>query len=376
MAIAELELSTGIEVVGINREAFASALTDAMRAVSARSYHPVLGGVRIEAVSDSLTFTGTDLEICISRTIPADVIGAGAVVVNGKSLKGMIAKLGKGATLSLSVADGDFKVTAGKRSFSLTPLTLEDFPEFAGQPGPSIVAGGDDVARAFSASVMAASTDEVRPVLTGVLFHSDSDGLLQLVSTDSYRLGIVPLPCYAQDDLKVEPIIPARALSLFAAWAKSAKQVRIVFGDAQATLTVPGLKMVTRMIEGEFPKYRQLVPDYGPGRLVVDAAELEAGIGFAAAMAGTNTPVRFDVIGDQITLSTTEADVGGATETVSCVNYSGLEVHGAYNPRFLSAAMGFLGSAQVEIQIKDALKPAVLTGNGRTYIAMPVRLSR
>lgn len=375
MAIAEAELRTGsIEVVGLNREAFASALTDAMRAVSARSYHPVLGGVRIEAVSDSLTFTGTDLEICVSRTIPADVIGAGAVVVHGKSLKGMIGKLGKGATLSLSVSDGELKVSSGARSFSLTLLTLEDFPEFASQTGPSITAAGEDVARSFWAAEIPASGDEVRLVLTGVLFHQ-SHGLIQLVSTDSYRLGIVPLPCYSQDSFEAEPIIPARALALFATWAKSAKVVRIVFGESSATLSAPGIVMVTRMIEGEFPKYRQLVPDYSQ-RIKVDAAALEAAVGFAAGMASTSTPVRFDVAGEEVKLYTLEAGVGSATEIVACANYSGIEMNGAFNPKFLAAGIAFLGSAQVEIALSSPTKPAVLTGNGRTYIAMPVRLSR
>jgi len=361
-----------------DRDALVECSQAVLRVVSPRATHPVLGGVRITAKDGTVELAATDLEIFVAVTEEFATLEEGVCVLPGKLFGEVLRSLPSGR-VSIEVRGGEAQIRGGKAEFSLTTLTVEDFPEFAEVADrSSATAEAAELSRALRQVVRAASTDEVRPVLTGVLW-SFSAGAVRLVATDSYRLALREV-VLKEGPSEGEMIVPGRALTELGRHlgASGVGEVTIRVGEAQAVCQVGRTKLVTRLIEGEFPKYRQLVPEGYPNKLTVDGGEFAQGVQRVSVVAGTNTPVKIH-LGDEVILRATEAGVGEAVETLSGALYEGEAMVVAFNPRFLGDGLDALDGEQAILEVSSPTKPGVLRGEGHhefTYIAMPVRLSR
>jgi DNA polymerase-3 subunit beta len=226
--------------------------------------------------------------------------------------------------------------------------------------------------------VRAASTDEARPVLTGVLWAVDG-GTLRLVATDSYRLAVREL-VVKEGPAEGSAIVPGRALGEFgrhlAGIGDGEAEVRL--GESQVEFLVGRIRLVTRLIEGEFPNYRQLLPEGYKYRLSVARDALLEAVERVGLVAQANTPLRLH-LEDEIKVTAIESGVAEGWEAVADANYTGEPMVAAFNPRFLADGLEALDTERAVLEFSDPPKPALVKGEGRddyVYLVMPVRLPR
>lgn len=348
----------------------------AERVASGRASHPVLGGIRIQVAGTRLTAAATDLEryLVLSSDTGSMTSDDGVAVMGAKMFASVVKAMPSGK-VQVATKGSEVLVRAGRTHFSLATMPVEDFPTMPdlGDTQTVLRMKGATLAFAIKQVAFAASTDEVRPVLTGVLWSHDGESV-RLVATDSYRLALREVatePTEARD-----VIVPAGFLRELGRFLTDA-DVTLRFGSMQASAEVDGVLLITRLIEGEFPKYRQLVPEGYPNTLTVDREAFMGAAARVSLVAGTNTPVKVH-LGEEVRLDAVEAGVGEADEVLEGANYDGQPMVCAFNPRFLGEALGAMVGEQVVLEVSSPTKPGVLReleGDYR-HIIMPVRLSR
>ena len=248
----------------------------------------------------------------------------------------------------------------------------------ASQSEPSaeaVMLPADAMADALRQVVRAASTDDARAVLTGVLLASDDDGL-RMVATDSYRLAVRDLPDSGVLAAGQKVLIPGRALNELQRLLGDVEQLQVRLGDREATFEAGGTRLSTRLIEGEFPNYRNLLPTSYPNLLTVGKAAMIEAIRRVKILAQDSTPVRLALGGDTVRLTAITQDVGNAVEEIDA-SYDGTEMTVAFNPDYLAAGIDAIDADEVTLATMDPMKPAVLRGVGRDdylYLLMPVRV--
>ena len=328
----------------------------------------------MEVIGDTLTVTGTDLELTIRLTVDVGGERDGAAVVPARLVGDIVKALPAGA-VQVELGDDEMSISAGRSQFSVRPLSLDDYPSQAEPSGEAVMLPADAMADALRQVVRAASTDDARAVLTGVLLASDDDGL-RMVATDSYRLAVRDLPDSGVLAAGQKVLIPGRALNELQRLLGDVEQLQVRFGDRGATFEAGGTRLSTRLIEGEFPNYRNLLPTSYPNLLTVGKAAMIEAIRRVKILAQDSTPVRLALGGDTVRLTAITQDVGNAVEEIDA-SYDGAEMTVAFNPDYLAAGIDAIDADEVTLATMDPMKPAVLRGVGRDdylYLLMPVRV--
>lgn len=350
-----------------------------MRVMSARATLPVLSGVKISAEAGVVEFSATNLEMFVSVVSEAAAVSeAGVVVAPGRLLGDILKSLPDGKVVVES-KDNEIKISAGRSEFSVAGYAPGDFPvapEVGGERVCRVAAS--DLGRALQQVVRASGSDDARPVLTGVLWSIEG-GALKMVATDSYRLALREFTLKeSPDDHKA--IIPGKALAEFGRQllSGSEEQAEVSLGESQAALSVGGTRLVTRLIEGEFPNYRQLIPQGYSNRLEAGREGFMAAVARVGLVAQANTPIKVH-LGPEVLLTASEAGVAEATEVVEDATYSGDPMVVAFNPRFLGEGLDGVEADRCVLEMGDPTKPVMVKGEGRdefVYLLMPVRLSK
>jgi DNA polymerase-3 subunit beta len=357
------------------RDVLAEALASAGRAATNRTGTlPVLAGVRMEVAGDRLTITGTDLELTIRLTVEVGGERDGAAVLPARLVGDIVKALPAGA-VSVELGDEEVSISAGRSQFSVRPLALDDYPTQSESTADPVTLSAAALADSLRQVVRAASTDDARAVLTGVLMAADDDGL-RLVATDSYRLAVRDLPDSGVLASGQKVLIPGRALSELQRVLGDVEELTVRLGERDATFEAGSTRLSTRLIEGEFPNYRNLLPSSYPNLLTVGKADVLEAIRRVKILAQDSTPVRLTLGGDTLALTAITQDVGNAAEEVDA-SYDGAEMTVAFNPDYLSAGIDAIDSDEVTLATMDPMKPAVLRGVGRDdylYLLMPVRV--
>ncbi len=361
------------------RDVLADAVGSAGRAATNRTGTlPVLAGVRMEVVGDSLTITGTDLELTIRLSIEVGGERDGAAVVPARLVADIVKALPSGA-VEIDLADGDagaeMSISAGRSQFSVRPLSLDDYPVQTEPAGDAVTLPAADMAEALRQVVRAASTDDARAVLTGVLLASEDDGL-RMVATDSYRLAVRDLPDSSMLGSGQKVLIPGRALNELQRLMGNEETLTVRLGEREATFEAGSTRLSTRLIEGEFPNYRNLLPSSYPNLLTVSKVAMIEAIRRVKILAQDSTPVRMTLGGDTVQLTAITQDVGNAVEEIDA-SYDGAEMTVAFNPDYLLAGIDAIDADDVTLATMDPMKPAVLRGVGQDdylYLLMPVRV--
>jgi DNA polymerase-3 subunit beta len=357
------------------REILADALTTAGRAATNRSGTlPVLSGVRLDVADGRLTVTGTDLELTIRLSVPVHVDKEGSAVVPARLVGDIVKALPPGA-VDVSVTDDEMSISAGRSQFSVRPLSLNDYPAQVETDAPPVTLSSQQVGDALRQVVRAASTDDARAVLTGVLMSSEDEGL-KMVATDSYRLAVRDLPQSSMLAIGQKVLVPGRALAELQRVLTSDAELSVRLGAREAVFEVGGTRLSTRLIEGEYPNYRNLLPSSYPNRLTVGREALLEALRRVKILAQDSTPVRLALGGDTLRLTAITQDVGNAHEEVDA-SYEGTEMTVAFNPDYLTAGVEAVEGDEVTLSTLDPMKPAVLRGVGHDeylYLLMPVRV--
>ena len=357
-----------------DRDLLSEALQVVQRGVSSRPGIPALAGVLMEAGSDgTLTLTTTDLEVSARLAIEVHVQEEGIALVPAR-LVGDTVKSLSDAPVEIEADQAQARIRCAAYEGALRLLPAEDFPALQPPVGTRVVAGAAVFAEAAGQVARAASRDEARPVLTGVLLEVSREGVT-LVATDSYRLAVRELVATAAGEARA--IVPERALSEAgrAAAALEKGDVEMFVDESQVSFQVGQLTLTSRLIEGEFPNYRQLLPEAYESRLTVSRQQLSDAVRRVGLLARDTSPVRMEFNALGVKLSSSSPDLGQAVETVEA-RYEGEEITAAFNPHYLSDGLAAATGESVRVEVRDGLKPGVVRGESDefTYLVMPVRL--
>ena len=276
----------------------------------------------------------------------------------------------------VEVTDDEARVIAGRSEFALRIYPAEEYPNVVHAQGDGVELDASGLAGALRQVIPAASGDDSRPILTGVLLASEAGGL-RLVATDSYRLAVRDLTDAAVLGADQEVLVPSKALSEVAKLLGSGGTATLRLGDRDASFEVGGVQLTTRLIEGAFPNYRGLIPSSQPNELRVSREGLREAVRRVRLLAQEATPVRLTMNDGTLELVAVTQDVGQAHEELDA-SYNGADLTVAFNPEYLLDGIEAAQGDEIVLQTVDALKPAVIRTPGREdflYLLMPVRVS-
>lgn len=357
------------------RDVLAEAFGTAARAVASRSALPVLSGVRLVLSGEDLRLTGSDLDLTIDVATTVARGEDGTCVLPAR-LVGDILKAVEPGAVSISIEGEQASITAGRSVFNVRTLPAEDFPRIGEVAEGGVTLAVAQLTDALKQVIPAASHDDARPILTGVLMAAEAGGL-RLVATDSYRLAVRDLPGQSVLAEGQTVLVPSRALGELARLLGSSGEAVLHLGQREAAFEVGGTRLTTRLIEGQYPPYRNLIPQSLPNKLTVNRAALLEALRRVKLLAKDATPVRLKLSENGLELIAITQDVGQATEDVEAT-FSGTEHQVAFNPDFLLAGVDLAQGDTVTLETIDALKPAVIRSPERQdylYLLMPVRVS-
>ncbi|MCB0986171.1 MAG: DNA polymerase III subunit beta [Microthrixaceae bacterium] len=359
------------------RDRLVEALGAAGRAVANRGGAlPVLAGLRAELKGNELKLTGSDLELTIETRLEVAGEGDGVAVLPSKIILDVVKSLGD-PRVEVTCEGEEATITAGRFESSLRLLPADEFPRLAMPADDAVTISGKEFAGALHQVVPAASADDARPILTGVLLAAEEGGL-RLVATDSYRLAVRDIPGTTVMSDGQSVLVPSRALRELERLLGSDDEITLRLGEREASFEVGSLRLTTRLIEGEFPNYRGLIPASHPNQLTVGREALVEAVRRVKLMAREpNTPVRLVMNDDGLELVAITQDVGQANEQLDA-RYSGDELTVAFNPDFLLSGVEVSPGDEITLHTVDAQKPAVIRAEGAEeflYLLMPVRVS-
>jgi DNA polymerase III subunit beta len=345
----------------------------AARGVSQRSTVQILSGILLNATGDGAELSATDMEISLRVPLEARVEEPGDVVLPGRLLLDIVRALPPAdVVISQPGGTGAAQLECGPSRYSLNTQSAEDFPQLPVASGSSFAVDRAAFVDTVSHVGRAASKDESRPVLTGVLVEL-GEGTVTMAATDSYRLSVKEsaLPGAAGE---IQAIVPARAL---------AEVTRIAAGDSlevsvqenQVLFGMDGVWLSARRIDGQFPNYKQLLPQSFEHEVAISKDELLDVIRRTALMAQRNLPVRLSFEEGSLTLAAQTQDIGEARESLP-VDFHGDRLEIGFNPDFLRDGVESVEGDTVRLKLISSLRPGLLQGEDGSfwYLIMPIRL--
>jgi DNA polymerase-3 subunit beta len=360
------------------RDVLVDALGTASRATASRGGAlPVLAGIRAQLRGDVLTLTGHDLELTISVEMSDGVRGGGdgVGVLPARLVSDVVKSLPPGA-VEVEVEGEQASITAGRSEFTLRVFPVEEYPRLPEPSGDAVTIDAAELGAALKQVVPAASGDDARPILTGVLVTAEADGL-RLVATDSYRLAVRDLPGQSVLAEGQSVLVPSRALNDLTKVLGGVGELTLRLGERDASFEAGPVRLTTMLIEGDFPNYRGLIPSAHPNRLTVGRDALLEGVRRVKLLAREATPVRLGMSAEGLALVAVTQDVGEAREYLDA-KYEGTELTVAFNPDYLLQGVEVMPGDEVVIETVDSLKPALVKSPEHTdflYLLMPVRVS-
>jgi DNA polymerase-3 subunit beta len=372
--------------VTIPIKALTAALKAVVPATGRRSTLPILSGVMIEASGSKVVLEATDLEASARITLEdrVKVVKDGRVVLPSKALGKAVSTM-NGDEVELLAEEGTHRATlrCGSRVVTLDGFDPADWPS-ADTTNQVLVATAEakGLAHALIRVALCASDDEARPALTSIaLFLRDSS--IQAVATDSYRMGVVEISVEARQSAEVPPLlVPARVAKALAKQLKGRRsRVEILVQEGSAgrviAFSFENAVWTSRLVEGEFPNWQQLMPEFEGASCDFGSAELTSVLKTMAAVRSNGTPVRMS-LGERCSLRLSEQNSGDVTEELTDARFTAdgvgpIEV--AFNLDYLADALRFCGGDRVRLFVRDGLKPALLGTPDARYLLMPVRIS-
>ncbi|MGQ0825172.1 MAG: DNA polymerase III subunit beta [Actinomycetota bacterium] len=358
------------------RDTLAEAVATAQRTVATRSGAlPVLQDLRITASERGLELVGSDLEITNRVQVPAEVEEPGVAVVP-KMIGEIVRKLVDGS-VAVHVTGDEAVITSGRFMTSLRLKPAEDYPRLAPGAGDGVKVDAAGFAAALRQVVRAASKDDLRPILTGVLLTAYGGGL-RLVATDSYRLAVRDLKGVSMLPEGQHVLVAAKGLAEVQRLAGDG-EIEVVLRERDVVFRTSRAEVTARLIEGDFPNYEQLIPSAYPNRLTVNREALIEALDRVQIVGQNrdNAAVRMAMSASGLELSMSAQDVGSAQESLDA-KFEGGELTVAFNPVFLRDGADAMDSTEVALETIDPLKPATLRANEGgefLYLLMPVRTS-
>ncbi len=357
-----------------------SQLQTVTRAASTRSAVQALSGVMISAADGAAELLATDMELGLRVRLQADIMQPGRAVLPARLLLDVSRALpADTVTLELRPAEQDVELISGAATFHLRTLRAEDFPTL---PDPTADTRMTLPAAAFVETVervaRSASKDETRPVLTGILISATANEL-RMVATDSYRLSVKRTTLEHELVGSLEVNVPARALQELARIATQTQSTALSasVGQNQVVFELDGVVLSSRLIDGQFPNYRQLIPETVEHELRLSTPELTEVVRRISLLAQKNTPLKLAFGEGELTISAQAPDVGEASETIP-VPFRGEPFEIGFNPEFLRDGLESVDDEEFVMKLISPLRPGLVESpqpGDFVYLVMPIRLN-
>jgi DNA polymerase III subunit beta len=367
-------VGTGMKVV-CQRDELSQKLGIVARAVSTRASVQILSGVLLRAEAGRLHLAATDMELSLRSSLEAQVEGEGAVVVPGRLLVDLVRLLpDSDVTIEHQADESVLHVRCGTSSSTLHTYAAEDFPRL-----PDLDAVGtftvdrESLLDTVSRVARSASRDESRPVLTGILVRFET-GKLVMAATDSYRLSVKETELDGEVP-ELEAIIPARALGELARIALGGDTIELGVHENQVVFATDDVWLTTRRIDGQFPNYKQLLPESFEHEVTLSRGEVLDVVRRVGVMVQRTSPIQLRFAEGELTVFARTQDVGEAKESLP-VQFSGEPMDIGFNAEFLREGIESIGADEIRLRLISPLRPAVIDGgeDDPTYLIMPIRL--
>jgi DNA polymerase-3 subunit beta len=372
--------------IRIERDPLADAVAWAARILPQKSQLPVLSGLRLDADSSgALKLSGFDYEVSAEAELDVTVAEAGSVLVPGRLLADITRSL-PGQPVDIATDGTRVQVSCGSARFTLPTLPLDEYPTLPDMPEVAGTLGSDAFAAAVTSVAVAAGRDDTLPVLTGIRIEIDGEDVT-LAATDRYRLAVRTLRWQPVDPaLQATALVPARTLAEAAKALTAGAEVTLALaagasGEGMFGLSGSTRRTTTRLLDGEFPKYRSLLPDTSAATASVDTNALTEAVRRVSLVASRTSPVRLSFSADGLVLEAGGLDEAEAAESLPA-SFEGEPLTIAFNPAYLLDGLGAIDSDEARLSFTASTKPAVLTGKASEdgagdyrYLLMPVRLA-
>src|SRR5919199_3298604 len=367
-----MALQAGMKVV-CQRDELTQKLGVVARAVSTRASVQILSGVLLRAEAGRLQLAATDMEVSLRASLDAQVEGDGAVVVPGRLLVDLVRLLPESeVTIEYRADENVVRVTSGPSSSTLHTYAAEDFPRLPDlETVGTFTVDREALLETISRVARSASRDESRPVLTGILVRFES-GKLVMAATDSYRLSVKETSL-SEAVPELEAIVPARALGELARVAQPAERIELGVHENQVVFGIDGVWLTTRRIDGQFPNYKQLVPETFEHEVSLPRDELLEVVRRIAVMAQRNSPLRIRFAEGEVNVSARTQDVGEAQESVPAP-FGGDALEIGFNAEFLRDGIESVIGDTIRMRLISPLRPCVLQADDDDdflYLIMP-----
>ncbi len=374
----DASLAHAVKII-CSREELSQALQVVGRAVSTRTSVQILAGILLRVEGGIVHLAATDMEMSLRASFPAETGEDGSIVVPGRLLLDIVRLLPPGqVVLQHEESEGVASLSCGTSSYRLHTYNADDFPRLPSVDTERLISLDRQAFLQTVAKVSrAASRDESRPVLTGILVRLEGAKLI-MAATDSYRLSVkeTALSTAAREDL--DAIVPARALAEVARIAQTTTAEALELGvqENQVVFRIDGVWLTARRIDGQFPNYKQLRPETFEVELSVPRGELLDAVKRVGLMAQRNSPLRLRFEEGQLTIQAQTQDVGEARESLP-ISYSGDVLEVGFNPDFLREGLESIDENDVRLKLISPLRPGLVTGAGDDfwYLIMPIRLA-
>ncbi len=373
MIESDIAVGAGLRIT-CSKDELVQGLTLVGRAVSSRTAIQILSGILLEAQGGELRLAATDMELSLRAAVPAQVEGDGSIVLPGRTLVDIARLLpGDEVTIEHRAAESVVHVGSGSASYTLHTYNAEDFPRLPElTETETFSVDREALLETIGRVARASSRDEARPVLTGVLVQFAGDKLV-MAATDSYRLAVKETSLGSPAP-ELEAIVPSRALQELQR-IPGDDEIAVGVQENQVLFSTGGVWLTTRRIDGQFPNYRQLLPEAFEHELTIPRGELLDVVRRAAVMIQRATPLQLRFADGEVTVVARTHEVGESKESMP-VAYSGEPLDIGFNAEFLKEGLESIEGDDVKLKLISPLRPAILTDEADdfTYLVMPIRL--
>lgn len=342
--------------------------------ISSRAALPILSNILIEAEKDIVRLTSTDLDIGITSTLASEIEESGAITVPAKRFGDIIRELPDEDILITTMKNNSITIKCGKCFFKILGLPKEDFPKLPEfRDKPDITIEQSVLKTMLGMTYFSMSHDETRYVLNGALFLFKTNKLI-IVTTDGKRLSLIK-----KDIGKEVPdkaiIVPSKTIYELNRALGDEGEANITFNENQMKTELRNTAIVSRLIEGEFPNYEQVIPKETKEKIPLNREEFLLGVKRAALLTTQDSQsIKMDILKNKIIISKTNPNIGEAKEEIE-TSYRGNEIIIGFNPNYLMDVLKVVPKDEIEIEVSGPDKPAVIRiEDWYTYLVLPMQL--
>ena len=358
----------------VNREKFYKALNRVASIISSRPMYAILSNIQLKAQEGFIELTTTDLELRITTEVEAEVETTGIITVPAKKLVSLINNL-SGDVVVVSTDENDsVKIVFGNGRFSLSGLDAADFPEQSEfESIRTISLEKTELKKMISSVAYSVSDSDSRKVLTGILV-SIKEGLLTLVATDGKRMALQQKNLESFVGTDGDSIIPLKAMNEAKRLLENEGKVEIIFGEKQCVFVTENSKLTTKLIEGNYPNYRQVIPSEFKQTIDIPVATFKNKIDIISLLLSDKSPyIILDFEDNKLVLSAASGDIGEGSDEIE-IEYASEPFNVSFNPNYLSEPLRNTDAEMVRLKVNDPLNPVAIEGHeGFLYVIMPIR---